>query len=120
MIGYLVLFVSLVCAVLAQILFKSGTTSTGGFALDGSMLSGLARLLVQWQVVVGLATYVVGWLLWMNALSRFELSFVYPFTGLNYLMILAASWLLLGEGISPVRIVGVAFICGGEVTSIGV
>ena len=117
MIGYLVIFASLLCAVLAQILFKSGVDAAGGLAFDGSILGNLVRLVLKWQILFGLGTYIVGWLLWMNALSRFELSFVYPFTSLNYVMILTASWLLLDESLSSTRILGVALICGGIVLS---
>ena len=117
MIGYLVILTSLACAVLAQVLFKLGVNSVGGFELNGNVLGGLLNLLTQWQVLLGLATYVLGWLLWMNALSRFDLSFVYPFTVLNYVMILGASWLILGEGASPIRYLGVTLICGGVIIS---
>jgi drug/metabolite transporter (DMT)-like permease len=42
-----------------------------------------------------------------------ELSFVYPFVALNYVLILFGSYFLFKETITPLKIVGVAVIIIG-------
>ena len=49
----------------------------------------------------------------MGALSRFGLSYVYPFTALNYVLLLLFSWMLFDEPLSIVRWIGVAVIILG-------
>lgn len=51
----------------------------------------------------------MGGFLWLIAMSRFELSFIYPFFSINYVVVLVGSSLLLKEEVSWVRYV--AIIC---------
>lgn len=115
--GYILIGLAILSAVGSQLLFKSGIKTIGGFGLEGHWVRRGMRLVTNWQILVGLACYAVGWLAWIMALSRFELSFIYPFTSLNYVLILLFSWLVLDEQISPLRIVGVVIICLGVIIS---
>ena len=64
-------------------------------------------------ILCGLGVYAIGIGSWMLCLSYLDLSYAYPFTGLNYVMVLGASWLLFHEEPSFQRIVGVLVICLG-------
>jgi multidrug transporter EmrE-like cation transporter len=64
-------------------------------------------------VVFGLAVYAVGTGFWMLCLGCLDLSYAYPFTGLSYVLVLAASWLLFDDLVGPARIAGVFLICLG-------
>jgi len=111
--GYVLIGLAILCAVGSQLLFKSGLESVGGFELNSELVGQIVRLLTSWRIIAGLTTYAFGWLMWMAALSRFQLSFVYPFTSLNYVLVLLLSWAFLGETVSPVRVAGVLVICIG-------
>jgi len=84
--GYLL--VSIVCAVIGQLLLKQGMREMGPVTLSLSGLPGLIlRLATSPWVVVGMSLYLGGSLFWLTALSRIDLSLAYPFAGLNYVLI---------------------------------
>lgn len=108
------LLVSIACAVVGQILLKQGMRVTGPVTLS---LYELPHLILQlatnpW-VVVGMSLYLGGSLFWLTALSRLDLSLAYPFAGLNYVLILLASYLVFGEALNPIRIAGALLIALG-------
>jgi len=113
LVGYFLIGLVIVSAVSGQLLFKSGVDQMGGFTIGDRVVSQGIRLLTTWQIVAGLAFYSLGWLMWMAVLSRFPLSFAYPFTTLNYVFITLFSWVALKETISPLQAIGIAVICTG-------
>lgn len=46
-------------------------------------------------------------------MSRFDLSYVYQFTGMSYVLVLLFSWIVFNEPLSPVRWLGVGVIILG-------
>ena len=64
-------------------------------------------------VVIGLAIYVCGTVFWLAALSRVDLSYAYPFASLSYVIMLAASWWLFNENITPTRLLGTLIVALG-------
>ncbi len=108
------LLVSIICAVVGQVLLKQGMREIGPVTLS---LPGLPALILRlattpW-VVIGMSLYLGGSLFWLTALSRIDLSLAYPFAGLNYVLILIASYLLFGEALNPMRVAGALLIALG-------
>jgi drug/metabolite transporter (DMT)-like permease len=104
---------SVLLAGAAQVTLKVGvnrvTAASGGtVTLDAN---GVRSLLGSWVVWIGLAVFAASGVLWMFALSKASLSFAY----LGYIVIVAASVLILHESVPPLRWVGVAFIAIGIV-----
>jgi drug/metabolite transporter (DMT)-like permease len=64
-------------------------------------------------VVIGLIIYVCGTVFWLAALSRVDLSYAYPFASLSYVIMLAASWFLFHENITPIRLAGTLIVALG-------
>lgn len=58
-------------------------------------------------------------LTWMVALSRFELSRIYPFTSLNFVLVLVVSVTLLGERLDMAKVVGIGLIVIGTTIASG-
>lgn len=84
-----------------------------GDLLNQQELSLVSTLLVILQTPKLLFAYGilgVGGLLWLMALSRFELSFLYPFFSLNYLVVVGGSQFILKETVSPTRYLAVILI----------
>ena len=54
-----------------------------------------------------------GGLLWLVAMSKYELSFLYPFLSINYVAIILGSQWILNESVSIYRYVSIAFIISG-------
>lgn len=72
-----------------------------------------AALFLDPFILSGFIAAFLASLAWMAAMTRFQLSEAYPFMGLNFVLVLALSVMLLGENINIHKIVGVALIvCG--------
>jgi drug/metabolite transporter (DMT)-like permease len=111
-IGYILLSGAL--GVVGQIILKQSLMAIGRLSLaPGTLVETVLRLALNPTVVLGLAITVCGTFFWLIALSRVDLSYAYPFASLNYLMVLASSWLIFGEHLSPLRLAGVVAICLG-------
>jgi|tagenome__1003787_1003787.scaffolds.fasta_scaffold20212102_1 multidrug transporter EmrE-like cation transporter len=75
----------------------------------------IATLLMNPWVLSGiLATFLAG-VSWMLTMTRFELGYAYPFVGLNYVLVLAASVLLFHESLSGSKILGTVLVIAGVV-----
>ena len=108
------LALAILFAVISQLLFKSGVGSIGQVTLTRNTLPAeIWKLATSPQIVVGMALYSVGFLAWLGAMSRFGLSYVYPFTSMNYVLVLLFSWIVFNEPLSPIRWLGVAVIISG-------
>jgi multidrug transporter EmrE-like cation transporter len=98
------ILISVLLGVAGQLLLKTGVGQVGLLA---------RRLWCSPLIWGGLAVYGVGTLFWLISLSRVELGYAYPFLSLSYVLIVASSWLVLGERVSTSRLLGVAAICCG-------
>lgn len=108
------ILVALLASAVRQLVLKKGMGSMGALTLDAGHLGGiLARIVASPYVLLGLAIYACGTVFWLVALSRVELSYAYPFVSLSYVVMLVASWLLLNEQISLLRIAGSAVVILG-------
>ncbi len=66
-------------------------------------------------LVVGLICYAISMLSWMFALTKYELSFAYPFLGITYVLVYlgAIYWDKIGEQLSWQRTAGIVLILLG-------
>ncbi len=104
-IGYIL--ISVVAGATGQVMLKKGMASMGALTLSMDQLVAILwRLGTNPYVVIGLAIYVCGTVFWLAALSRVDLSYAYPFASLSYVVMLAASWFLFQENITPARLIG--------------
>ncbi len=87
----------------AQLLLKAGTNA---------MPLGL-RLAIEPHILAGLACYVVSVVVWVVALSRVPVSVAYPMLSIGYVVNAIAAWYLLGEAVTPMRLVGIGIIVLG-------
>lgn len=73
----------------------------------------ILNLLINPWVVTGVfATFLAG-VSWMLTMTKFEISYAYPFVSLNYILILAAGILFFNESISPTKLMGSAVVIIG-------
>jgi multidrug transporter EmrE-like cation transporter len=106
---------SSVFVVCGHSLIKAGLNAA---SMNATQYTGLARMLhsvLNAEVVCGLAIYLLGSLCWMVAVAQQEISFLYPLSSVNYVLVVIISVALFREAISPLRGVGVAFIVLGMV-----
>ena len=108
------ILISVIGGAIGQVLLKKGMGSMGPLTIGASQFPSLLwKMATNPYVVTGLGIYFLGTLFWLTALSRVDLSFAYPFASLSYILMLLASWLLLHETITPLRVAGAAVIIVG-------
>ena len=65
------------------------------------------------SVIVGLLFYAVSMLMWLNALSKVELSQAYLFVGIGFVLTTLVVVPCSGDSLSPKRLIGIALVVGG-------
>jgi len=80
--------------------------------LNGKVRFLTTLLFNPWVLSGVLSTFLAG-LSWMLAMTRFEISYAYPFVSLNYIIILCASSILFNESISLAKIIGTVIVLVG-------
>ncbi|GAB4435277.1 MAG: EamA family transporter [Chloroflexi bacterium OHK40] len=102
--------------VVGEVLLKLGVNAVsarvGAFSLDPAVLW---ATFTDWRVVAGFALVFGGALFWLGVISRVNLSFAYPLLALNYVLILIPSRYLLGETITPAKLIGALIVVVGVV-----
>jgi len=71
-----------------------------------------SMLATPWVWLAILCTFLAG-VAWMLALTRFELTYAFPFTGVSFVLILLAGAFMFGEHVSVARIAGTLLVVLG-------
>jgi len=111
------LLISVGSATLGQIFFKKGVFITGEISLKGSLIGELLKLVLNPFVFSGLVLYIISTIVWLIALSKTTLSFVFPFTALIFVLVMLSARIVFLEPIPTVRYFGIVFICLGFLLS---
>jgi uncharacterized membrane protein len=106
---------STVCVLSGHLLIKAGLNASTHVASAPSLSERVLQILVQPQVITGLVIYLMGTVCWMAAVSKKEISFLYPLTSVNYVLVVACSTVLFHEIPTIRRLAGVATIVLGMV-----
>ncbi len=73
----------------------------------------LFKLFLDPFILSGFVAAFVASLCWMAAMTKFELSYAYPFMGLNFIAVFVLSVFLFSESVTVYKIVGLALIVLG-------
>ncbi|MFC1771339.1 hypothetical protein ACFLZV_05570 [Candidatus Margulisiibacteriota bacterium] len=65
------------------------------------------------QIVFATAFIIIGGILWLVAMSKYQLSFLYPFLSINYICIIIGSQIFLDEKVSLFRYLSICLIILG-------
>ena len=96
-------------AIIAEFLLKISVSNLP--PLTG--LESLPLVLTKPGIFIGVGLLLISGLLWLVALSKFEMSFIYPFLSINYVAIMLGSKIFLGEDLALSRIVAMCLIIIG-------
>ena len=66
-------------------------------------------------VIIGLTTMVVSMVTHLASLSRFDVSFAFPFISIAYIIVLAYGYFVLGEQVNTLRVAGIGLVVFGTV-----
>jgi len=98
----------------AQLLLKWAADAVGPIALTWTGLTNAApQLLTHVGSWAGIACYAVSVLIWILALSRADVSVIYPLLSLGYIVNAVAAMWLFGEALQPGKLLGIAVIVLG-------
>lgn len=106
-----IILLGVIFAAVGQVSWKLGMNLRGPITDYGP--SDLISVFLDPYILLGLIMYGLSTVFWLIALSRMELSFVYPFISLTYVLVLALSHLVLKESIGLNKIAGTVLIILG-------
>jgi len=112
--GYVYLISTVLLTVYGQLAFKWEIDKAGSLPSEmGERLEYLGRLAINpWMISVFISV-VLAAITWGAALTRFELSFAYPFMSLSFVLVLLLSGLLFDESVTLAKLMGVGLIVAG-------
>ena len=90
---------------------------TGEITLKGSLIGEIIKLILNPFVFSGLVFYGISTILWLIALSKATLSFVFPFTALIFVLVMLSARIVFLEPIPTLRYLGILLICIGFLLS---
>ena len=100
----------------SQLLLKVGILRVGQADFDnGNILKLLLGAMTNGYVLLGLFTMTVSMITHMMSLSRFDVSFVFPFISFAYIIVAVWGFLFLGEPFNLTRYIGIAVIIAGTI-----
>lgn len=114
LVGYANIVATVALTVYGQLVFKwrvddAGELPGGG----GERVAYLVRLMIDPWVISVFAAALLASVTWALALTRFELSFAYPFMALSFVLVLGFGAAFLSESVTPAKVIGVALIVLG-------
>lgn len=111
---HLYIFAMIAFTVYSQAIMRWQVGLAGALPVDAAGKAAfILRLLMNpWVLSSVAATFLAG-VSWMLALTKFQLSYAYPFTGVIYALILILGAAVFRESISAGRVAGVAVVMLG-------
>ncbi|MFA5143550.1 MAG: EamA family transporter [Candidatus Omnitrophota bacterium] len=103
--------------VTGQIFFKKSTNAVEAGKMRGvsGHISYLKTVLSKSYIWLGLAFQVLCVATWIMALAQADLSFVFPIGSIQYIFILSAAHIFLGEKVDRMKVTGTLLVMGGIV-----
>jgi len=97
----------------AQILLKKGVNMIGASSLLNMTKNFVGYLFTNPLIFSGVAIYAISMIIYLTALSRGEVSVVYPIISVSYILAAILSVFFLGEKLSLLRWLGIIIIVIG-------
>ena len=112
--NYLYIFGTILLTVYCQIVLKWRIGIYGKLPDDIlQRLFFLIRLVFDPFIFSGLVGAFIAALLWMAAMTKFDLSYAYPFVGLTFVLVFLFSAILFKEPVTVYKIIGMLLIVMG-------
>lgn len=73
----------------------------------------VAKLFTNPWVVSSIASTLLAGISWMFAMTKFEISYAFPWTALNFVLMLILGTLLFNESVNSAKIIGTCFVMLG-------
>lgn len=115
-VDHLYIVSTLIFTVYSQLIIRWQVSNAGNLPEDfAGKIYFIGQLLINpWILSSILATFFAG-VSWMLAMSRFEISYAYPWISINFVLILILGVLLFNESLSGAKLLGTFLIVAGIV-----
>jgi multidrug transporter EmrE-like cation transporter len=108
---FILIIISIVLSVSAQILLKNGMSSQSVTqALSSGPIDSILSIVTNISVLAGLSAYVASVGFWLIVLSKMDVSKAYPFVGLGFILTMLFAYVFLNEPITVLKLVGTSFV----------
>src|SRR5882762_4426832 len=77
----------------------------------------LGSLILNPWIISGIVSAFFAMLCWLAAMTKFELSYAYPFMSLAFVLVLILSAVLFHETVSMPKVLGVALVVSGIIVA---
>ena len=114
--GYAYIAATVLLTVYGQVVVKWQVSLAGAMpasSADKSMF--LLALVIRPWVLSAFAAAFLASITWMAAMTKFELSYAYPFMSMNFVLVVILSTVLFHEALSTPKVVGLVLIILGIV-----
>jgi multidrug transporter EmrE-like cation transporter len=114
MLNHIYIFLTIFFTVYGQMIIKWQVSFAGAMPEDVlPKIQFLLNLLLKPWVISGYASALLASITWMAAMSKFQLSYAYPFMSLAFVFVLFLSSIFFYESITLPKMMGMAFIVLG-------
>ncbi|WP_087972635.1 EamA family transporter [Oceanobacillus rekensis] len=112
--GYFYILSTIMFTVYGQLIIKWTMDKQGGLP-EGfwDKIMFLFQLLLNPWILSGFLAAFLAALSWMAAMTKFDISYAYPFMSLSFVLVFILSVFLFGEPVSTQKVIGFAFIVLG-------
>lgn len=112
--SYVYILLTIILTVFGQLVIKWQVLGAGNLPSNFiDKIHFIAKLLMNpWVIVAFLAAFMAS-VFWMAAMTKFDLSYAYPFTSLSYILVLILSIAFFHEAASLLKMVGMTLIVTG-------
>lgn len=112
--GYLYIFCTIGFTVYGQLIIKWTMDKQGGLPEPlAEKLLFLLQLLWNPWILSGFAAAFLAALSWMAAMTKFDISYAYPFMSLSFVLVFVLSIFLFQEPVNMQKVIGFSFIVLG-------
>jgi multidrug transporter EmrE-like cation transporter len=118
MVDYLYIFGTVLFTVYGQLIVKWQVGKAGALpAAFSERTLFLAKLIMNPWIISGMAAAFLALLCWLSAMTRFELSYAYPFMSLAFVLVLILSAVLFRETVTLPKVLGLALVVSGIIVA---
>ena len=112
--GYIYILLTILLTTYGQLILKWRINLLGAFPEQWkAQFAYLVKSLLDPYVISSFAAAFAASLTWIAALTKFDLSYAYPYMSLSFVLVLIFSYLIFNEPFTLNKLIGVGLIAAG-------